>query len=125
MVREGLRVWDDPRNSQGMSKWITDRLPTEAVADRDGDVQIPYRPDSDDCRWQHWSLVVPGQLWSSEKARRIIAADADEPTPPEPTAPPIQPEPTFQELYAQAKLERFRAKTEVLKAQADYLRSQL
>jgi hypothetical protein len=134
MVRDGLRVWDDPRNSQGMTKWITDRLPTEAVADRDGDVQIPYRVDSDDHRWQHWSLVVLGQPWSSEEARRIIAADADEPTPPEPPAPPIQPEPTFQELRAlvdlehlraQAELEHLRAKTELLNLQiAAFERSQ-
>jgi len=53
--------------------WITHRLPTEADADSDGDVQIPETPDACPseqiaCNWQRWSLVVPGQPWWSVKA---------------------------------------------------------
>ena len=69
MGEEGLMVGTDPRNSQGMTDWITDRLPTQADTDEDGDVEIPCRPDQEIIRWQHYSLVVPGQPWSSFKAR--------------------------------------------------------
>ncbi len=53
--------------------WITHRLPTAADADDDGDVQLPEVPkalpgDYIENIWQHWSLVVPGQPWWSEKA---------------------------------------------------------
>jgi hypothetical protein len=53
--------------------WITHRLPTAADADDDGDVRLPEVPkalpgDYSENIWQHWSLVVPGQPWWSEKA---------------------------------------------------------
>lgn len=108
MVREGLRVWNDPRNSQGMTRWITDRLPNQVDADKDGDVQVPYAPDDCNQMFQHWSLVAQGQPWFSLNARPLAdVADCETapPAPPEPPAPPTQPEPTFQELYAQAELE--------------------
>jgi hypothetical protein len=45
--------------------WITGRLPTEADADEDGTVDIPYDPGDrpGGGAFQHWSLVVPGQPW--------------------------------------------------------------
>jgi hypothetical protein len=91
MVREGLRVCNDPRNSQGMSGWITDRLPTKADADVDGDAWTDLL-DADE-------LCFP--LSADDKT---TAAD--------------QPEPTFEDPYAQAKLEHLRAKTALLQAQA-------
>lgn len=62
MGREALRVRTDPRYSQ-MSDWITDRLPTEADADADGDVKARYKPSSDAWSYQHWSWVSQGQPW--------------------------------------------------------------
>jgi hypothetical protein len=63
--------------------WITDRLPTEADADSDGDVLIPQGiegaeegPDSGCFHYYHYSLIVPGQPWWSKKAA------AANPTPP-------------------------------------------
>jgi hypothetical protein len=53
-------------------EWITDRLPTEADADGDGDVRVPRRPGQHSQRghwwYQHYTLIVPGQPWWSEKA---------------------------------------------------------
>ena len=71
--------------------WITDRLPTAADADYEGDVFLPEKPkalpgDYTENSWQHWSLVVPGQPWWSKKA-------AANPTPASAQLPPIpQPE---------------------------------
>ena len=45
------------------STWITDRPPTEADADRDGDVAVKRRPGSDACACVHWSFVKPGMFW--------------------------------------------------------------
>jgi hypothetical protein len=52
----------DPHNSQ-MSEWITDRLPTEAEADSDGDVKVLARRTSDNWSYCHWSWVGQGQPW--------------------------------------------------------------
>lgn len=43
--------------------WINDRLPTEADADRDGDVAAKKRPGSDAYVYFHWSFVKPGMIW--------------------------------------------------------------
>jgi hypothetical protein len=75
--------------------WITDRLPTKADADRDGDVHIPQGiegaeegPDSGHFHYYHYSLIVPGQPWWSVKA-------AANPTPaPAPTRKVVQIEAT-------------------------------
>ena len=49
-------------------EWITHRLPTEADGDSHGDVRVPR--DSEGTGWwfQHYTLIVPGQPWWSEKA---------------------------------------------------------
>ena len=66
--------------------WITNRLPTKADADDDGDVQLPEVPkalpgDYIENIWQHWSLVVPGQPWWSEKAAANSTPPATPPAP--------------------------------------------
>jgi hypothetical protein len=62
------------------NEWITDRLPTEADADHDGDVKVPDGIDTVPPYgfYQHHTLVVPGQPWWSEKAaeRAEVAAPA-------------------------------------------------
>jgi hypothetical protein len=68
-----------------MSEWITDRLPTEADADNDGDVKIPYKPCSipEQGVFAHYSVIVPGQPWWSRRA----VDRAAQPTPPPAPAP--------------------------------------
>ena len=66
-----------------MSGWITDRLPTEADADDEGDVIVKFRPDDEPpegfyCGYQ---VVVPGRPWWSERAEFRAAAPAPAPTP--------------------------------------------
>lgn len=57
--------------------WVTDRLPTDADSDEDGDVMVRCRPDSDDWNWVHWEDVCwPGTPWASppdEKANSVNA----------------------------------------------------
>jgi len=60
--------------------WITDRLPTEADADGEGDVQVPRVPGGsiqkgDDWCYQHYAVVVPGQPWWSEKAAERVEVE--------------------------------------------------
>jgi hypothetical protein len=58
--------------------WITDRPPTEADADVDGDVRVPRRHGKDPavCWWpQHYTLIVPGQPWWSEKAAERVEVE--------------------------------------------------
>ena len=43
--------------------WITDRRPTEADGDSDGDVLARYHPDDDDYAYLHWSYVGAGVPW--------------------------------------------------------------
>lgn len=56
------------------STWITHRTPAETDAYPDGDVIIPLSPGATptsslyEVFFQHYSLVVPGQPWWSEKA---------------------------------------------------------
>jgi hypothetical protein len=59
--------------------WITDRLPTAADADGDGDVRVPRRnaqhPEGERTWYQHYTLIVPGQpWWSSRAAQRVEPA---------------------------------------------------
>jgi hypothetical protein len=63
--------------------WITNRLPTEADADGEGDVQIPLGiegtregPDSGCFHYYHYSLIVPGQPWWSVAAANPTPASA-------------------------------------------------
>ena len=44
-------------------EWITDRPPTEADGDMDGDVRIRRAPGSDRSRLTYWSYVQPGMDW--------------------------------------------------------------
>ena len=58
-------------------EWITDRLPTEADGDEDGDVRVPRVPGGssqkgDGWWFQHYTLIVPGQPWWSEKAAERV-----------------------------------------------------
>ena len=142
-------VIDDPRNSQGMNRWITDRLPTEADVDILGNVRIPLHPrDSMNGmvgilrRYYPAPLIKLGEPWfpndaayfdaavaceegpvpvETEPAAADLAPAETEPTTPEPgvVISPVNP-PTFQEIYAEAELEHLRAKTAVLLAQAEY-----
>jgi hypothetical protein len=66
--------------------WITHRLPTAADADHEGDVWLPEVPKAhpgycSENSWQHWSLVVPGQPWWSEKAAANPTPPATSPAP--------------------------------------------
>jgi hypothetical protein len=58
------------------SEWITDRLPTKADANGDGEVQVPRS-----ARWQHHTLIVPGQPWWTPWAAERATAG--------PTAKPV------------------------------------
>jgi hypothetical protein len=95
MCREAFMVMSDPRNSQGMS-WITDRSPTKADADVDGDVLVDNQSFSGTATHVNWEKVFPGQRWWSP-----LAADAANLT----------------DEYAQAKLELLRAKLRLINAQ--------
>jgi hypothetical protein len=44
-------------------EWITDRLPTEADGDMDGDVRMRRAPGSANTRLIHWTFVWPGMDW--------------------------------------------------------------
>jgi hypothetical protein len=44
-------------------EWITDRLPTEADGDMDGDVQMKSGPSGDSFHLIHWSYVGAGVPW--------------------------------------------------------------
>jgi hypothetical protein len=62
MGREAVMV----RESQAvllMTDWITDRRPTEADADKDGDVRIRYSPYSEDYSFVHPFHVGAGVPW--------------------------------------------------------------
>ena len=61
-------------------EWITDRLPTEADGDGDGDVRMMYGPGSDDYTFAHWSHVGHGAPWQ----RTSCWEPPTEPTPTEP-----------------------------------------
>jgi hypothetical protein len=72
-----------------MSEWITDRPPTEADADDDGEVIISWTPGDtpeESCKWAKYSAVSPGQPWWSERAdyARDYAARVTPPPAPAP-----------------------------------------
>ena len=64
-------------------EWITDRLPTAANADGDGDVRVPTRlgATTPDRGWSycHHTLVLPCQPWWSEKAAERVEVEAAAP----------------------------------------------
>jgi uncharacterized coiled-coil protein SlyX len=61
-------------------EWITDRPPTAADGDGDGDVRRRYGPGSDDYNFAHWSHVGTGAPWQRTSCWR----PPTEPTPTEP-----------------------------------------
>ena len=66
-----------------MAEWITDRLPTEADVDSDGDVVIKFAQDSEpeEGTYAHFTVVVPGQPWWSRRAAARGAHPAPAPAP--------------------------------------------
>ena len=68
-----------------MSNWITDRPPTEADGDADGDVLVQMRPDSALGTCLHWAHVAPWAPWRHTTFwKEPVAA-------PEPATPTTQP----------------------------------
>ena len=65
-------------------QWITDRLPTEADADKNGDVMAKSRPGSGLGVFHHWKWVAPGQPWLPTEERRSQNCTAELTEPPEP-----------------------------------------
>ena len=81
-------------------EWITDRLPTEADGDSDGDVRVPTRFGATPDRvWSYWhhTAIVPGQPWWSEKAAERVEVAAPAPAP---TRKVVQIAAAGDELYA-------------------------
>ena len=67
-----------------MAEWITDRLPTAADADEDGDVQILTRRDIHPTsgHYAEYECIVPGQpWWSRNAAARAAQTPAPAPAP--------------------------------------------
>lgn len=62
-------------------EWITDRLPTEADADSEGDVLLPRTPLTvpPGGWYQRYTLVVPSQPWWSGKAAARVEVEAPAP----------------------------------------------
>jgi len=49
--------------SERMTDWITDRQPTEADGDFEGEVAVCRSPKVDEHSWMHWSYVGPSTPW--------------------------------------------------------------
>ena len=64
--------------------WITDRRPTEADGDEDGDVRVRYSPDSQDYSYLHWSHVGADVPWKHRDSW-YPRGPAAEPEPPSTT----------------------------------------
>ncbi len=62
------------------AEWITDRPPTEADGDRDGDVLMRRAPGSHVIRLIHWTFVGAGTDWQ----RTSFWQPPTEPAPTEP-----------------------------------------
>jgi hypothetical protein len=62
------------------NEWITDRLPTEADGDMDGNVWMRHVSSPEYNFFAHWSHVGPGAPWR----RTIHWKPPTEPTPTEP-----------------------------------------
>jgi hypothetical protein len=99
-----------------MAQWITDRLPTVADADEDGDVTIPCPPGITSTRCiQHaykyvcFARVLAGQPWYpalSSLARKSANQPVADPAPAPEEADPVE----------QAAMERYRAETALIQA---------
>lgn len=77
-----------------MSDWITDRPPTEADGDKDGDVWVRIRPDRELGLHMHWSHVGIGKPWQRSQFWM-------------PPAPQPKPEPEPEEVVAELSPRRF------------------
>ena len=88
MGKEACRVGSS-LTPQSMTEWITDRQPTEADSDNDGDVMAKIRPDSESFwTYQHWSWVAEGQPWKPVNSSFIpVTPPEADASAPEPTAP--------------------------------------
>jgi hypothetical protein len=66
-----------------MEDWITDRAPTKADADSDGDVLMRYSPSESDYVYVHWSYVKNGNPWKHVTPRNhpVEAPSAPKPQP--------------------------------------------
>lgn len=89
MAREARRVGIDPCMTR--MDWITDRRPTEADGDVNGNVLLRIRPTSDACSYCHFSLVGEGSHWC-HTAHWQPANPASEPQPQPGPAPAPEPQ---------------------------------
>jgi hypothetical protein len=118
------------------AEWITDRLPTEADGDRDGDVRMVPAPGADTVGYVlvHWSYVGSAAPWQRTSCWEPPAEPAPaEPTPAEPDRIAAleqrvgeleaQMRPTA-ETFEQPELSYQRAKAEQLRSQAALLLAQ-
>jgi hypothetical protein len=62
-----------------MTDWITDRPPTEADGDCDGDVLMQQRPGKEPQAFVHWSHACPGVPWKRTAWWRPPAQPQPEP----------------------------------------------
>jgi hypothetical protein len=96
-------------------EWITDRPPTEADGDMDGDVNMVTAPgaDFDDYVLVHWSYVGDAAPWQHTKWWKPPA----EPTPTEPT--PTEPDRIASRRVVQIAFDAVDAETSALIALCD------
>lgn len=66
-----------------MGYWFTNRLPTEADADEDGEVEVQSGLRAGETTYFHWSMVKPGMAWT----HTISWEGSSEPAPPVTTIP--------------------------------------
>jgi len=78
-VGSGLSTTFTPMSD--LIAWITDRPPTEADADSDGDVAVQQRPGQDSFAYLHWSFVKPGISWRRTSYRPYRPAPERAPEP--------------------------------------------
>jgi len=91
-------------------EWITDRLPTEADGDGDGDVRRRHWSDPSEYDLAHWSHVGPGAPWQRTSYWK-------------PPAQPIPTEPDRITALEQRVTGLLRAQDELIAAMAKRLES--
>lgn len=91
-----------------MTDWITDRLPTKADADKDGDVLVPGKPgdpfNADTIDSWNYRLIILGQPWLPAYSKASSA-----PADPAPAQAQPAPKPEYSDPMEQARLEHLRA----------------
>jgi hypothetical protein len=95
-------------------EWITDRLPTEADGDQDGEVRMVLRPNvSAPWHLAHWSCVGAGAFWQHTSCW-------EPPTEPTPTEPdPAEPDRIASRRVVQIAFDAVDAETSALIALCD------